>query len=120
MVLIMRQLRSAILAFSTHVFPLVGTPLLIWIWWRIAAGDWRLVALVFLVPVVFGYVVVWVASRVVKRWRMTGGWRIGGAYVHHGFIYAAKMSLVLLLAARNPSAIRNWADLTSVALLTRA
>src|SRR5205823_2606623 len=69
MVLIMRQLRPAILAFSTYVFPVVATPLLIWIWWRIAAGEWRLVALVFLVPVVFGYLVVWFASAVVKRWR---------------------------------------------------
>ncbi|MDQ6801611.1 MAG: hypothetical protein M3041_12310 [Acidobacteriota bacterium] len=116
----MRQLRPAILAFSTYVFPLVATPLLIWIWWRIAAGEWRLVALVFFVPVVFGYVAVWVASRVVKRWRMTGPWRIGGAYIHHGFIYATKLSFVLLLATRNPAAIRNGSDLTSVALLVGA
>jgi hypothetical protein len=116
----MRQLRPAILAFSTYVFPIVATPLLTWIWWRIAGGDWRLVALVLLVPVLFGYLVVWLASGVVKRWRMTSGWRIGGAYVHHGFIYASKMAFVLLLAARDPMAIRGWFELTSIALLVGA
>jgi hypothetical protein len=94
--------------------------LLTWIWWRIAAGNWRLVALVLLVPVLFGYLVVWFASSVVKRWRMTSGWRIGGAYVHHGFIYASKMAFVLLLAARDPMATRGWIDLTAVALLAGA
>jgi hypothetical protein len=120
MVLIMPQLRPAILAFSTYVFPIVATPLLAWIWWRIAGGDWRLVALVLLVPVLFGYLVVWLASGVVKRWRMTRGWRIGGAYVHHGFIYASKMAFVLLLATRHPMAVRGWRDLISVALLVGA
>jgi hypothetical protein len=120
MMLIMRQLRPAILDFSTYVFPIVATPLLTWIWWRIAAGNWRLVALVLLVPVLFGYLTVWIASRVVKRWRMTGPWRIGGAYIHHGFIYASKMVFVLLLATRNPAAVRTWVDLTSVAVLVGA
>jgi len=116
MMLIMRQLRPAILAFSTYVFPIVATPLLTWIWWRIAGGNWLLVSLVLLVPVLFGYVVVWIASNVKKRWRMTSGWRIGGAYVHHGFIYASKMAFVLLLATRDPMAIRTW-DLVALALL---
>jgi len=120
MVLIMLQLRPAILAFSTYVFPIVATPLLTWIWWRIGGGDWRLVALVLLVPVLFGYLVVWLASGVVKRWRMTSGWRIGGAYVHHGFIYASKMAFVLLLAARDPMAVRGWLDFISLALLVGA
>lgn len=120
MVFIMRLPRAAILDFSTYVFPIVATPLLIWIWWRMAAGEWRLVALVFFVPVVFGYLTILIASRYAKRWRMTGPWRIGGAYVHHGFIYASKLSFVLLLATRNPSAVRTWIDLTSVALLAGA
>jgi hypothetical protein len=108
------------LAISTYVFPLVATPLLGWAWWRIAGGNWRLVALVMIVPIAFGYLVAWLATSLVKRWRMTGGWRIGGAYVHHGFIYGSKMAFVLLLATRDPMGIRSWVDLISVALLVGA
>jgi len=117
MVIIMRQF---LLAISTYIFPIFATPLLIWLWWKIAGGQWSLVALVMLVPVLFGYFTAFVATRVVKRWRMTTGPRIGGAYVHHGFIYASKMAFVLLLITRDPMAIRIWFDWMSVALLSGA
>jgi hypothetical protein len=107
------------LTVSTYVFPLVATPLLVWAWWRIAGGDWRLVALVLAVPLVFGYIVAWVATGVIKRWRVTSGWRIGGAHVHHGFVYASKMAFVLLLATRDPLSVRHW-DFVAVVLLVGA
>ncbi len=115
----MSRLARASLATSTYIFPLVGSPLLVWAWWRIAGGDWRLVALVLAVPLVFGYVVAWVATGVVKRWRVTSGWRIGGAHIHHGFVYASKMAFVLLLATRSPISLRRW-DFVAVVLLVGA
>jgi len=117
MVIIMRQF---LLAFSTYIFPIFATPLLTWLWWKIAGAQWNLVALVMLVPVLFGYCTAFVATMVVKRWRMTTGPRIGGAYVHHGFIYASKMAFVLLLVTRDPMAIRIWFDWMSLALLAGA
>jgi hypothetical protein len=36
------------------------------------------------VPVLFGYLMPWIAMGVVKRWRFTGGPRVGSYYVHHG------------------------------------
>jgi len=114
MVNIMRQF---LLAFSTYIFPIFATPLLTWLWWKVAGGQWSLVALVMLVPLLFGYFTAFVATGVVKRWRMTTGPRIGGAYVHHGFIYASKMAFVLLLITRDPMAIRIWFDWLAVALL---
>src|SRR3989442_15923774 len=82
-IIIMRHL---LLSVSTYIFPIFGTPLLIWVWWRIANGNWRLVALVIAVPLLFGYFTGFVATSLLKRWRMSSGWRVGGAYVHHGFI----------------------------------
>ena len=116
----MNIMRHLLLRVSTYIFPIFGTPLLIWVWWRIADGNWRLVALVIAVPLLFGYFTGFVATSLLKRWRMTSGWRVGGAYVHHGFIYASKMALVLLLAAHDPMAIRTWFDFISVALLVGA
>jgi len=113
------SLARRLLAVSTYVFPVVASPLLVWAWWRIAGRDWPLVALVLGVPLVFGYIVAWVATGVIKRWRVTGGWRIGGAHVHHGFVYASKMAFVLLLATRDPLSLRRW-DFVAVVLLVGA
>jgi len=112
--------RRAALAVSTYVFPLVATPLLAWAWWRIGHRDWRPVLLVLGVPAIFGYATGIVAARVVKRWRMAGRWQIGGIHPHHGFIYASKMAFVLLLATRDPLAVRGWVDLLSIAILVGA
>lgn len=113
----MSRVAPALLAFSTWVFPVVGFPLLVWAWLRVAGGDWRVVALVLGVPVVFGYLMPGLSTRVARRWRFTGGWRIGGTYVHHGFVYASKMAFVLLLALHDPAAAATWPGAFAVVLL---
>jgi hypothetical protein len=65
-----------------------------------------------LVPIVYGYLIAVFATAIVKRWRMTGPFRIGGAYAQHGFIYGSKLAFVLLLVAP--------LDLVSAALLAGA
>lgn len=102
---------------STYVFPIVAFPLLTWAWWKIGGGDWRIPAFMMGVPLVFGYLMPGIATNVVRRWRFTGGWRIGEFYAHHGVIYSAKMSFVLILAMREPGDVDTWLDVTAVILL---
>jgi hypothetical protein len=96
------SLARPLLFFSTWVFPIVGFPLLARAWLAVAGGDWRVVGLVLGVPVAFGYLMPGLSTNAVRRWYFTSGWRIGGYYVHHGFVYASKMAFVLLLALHDP------------------
>lgn len=104
----MVSLRDAMLFFSTYLFPIAGFPLVAYGWWRATDGSLASVALVLGVPLVLGYVVPGLGSSVLKLWRVTGPWRVGGVYAHHGFIYASKMGFVLLIAVRDPAAMRGW------------
>jgi hypothetical protein len=111
------SLARPLLFFSTWIFPILGFPLLAWAWLAVAGGDWRVVALVLGVPVVFGYLMPGLSTNAVRRWYFTGGWRIGGYYVHHGFVYASKMAFVLLLALHDPGAAATWSGLAATTLL---
>jgi hypothetical protein len=114
-------MRRILLFTSTYLFPIAGFPLLAWAWWRVGGGQWRLVALVLGVPLIFGYLIPGAATNMLRRWQFTGPWRIGNYYLHHGFVYASKMSLVLLLAFHRPSAIRTWyASLAAIVLVAAA
>ena len=113
----MSRVAPALLFFSTWIFPVVSLPLLAWAWLTVAGGDWRIVALVLGVPVVFGYLMPGLSTNAVRRWYFTSGPRIGGYYVHHGFVYASKMAFVLLLALHDPRVAATWTGATATALL---
>jgi hypothetical protein len=110
------RVAPALLFFSTWIFPILGFPLLVWAWLAVA-GDWRVVALVLGVPVAFGYLIPGITTNAVRRWYFTSGWRIGGYYVHHGFVYASKMAFVLLLALHDPRAAATWTGAAATVLL---
>lgn len=92
--------RGLLLFISTFAFPAIAFPLVTYVWWRISE-SWPFVAVVMGVPVVFGYLMPWMATSVFKRWRFTSGPRVGSYYVHHGFIYASKLAFALLLVVRS-------------------
>ena len=100
-------------------FPAIGFPLVTYAWWR-SSNSWPFVVVVMGVPVVFGYVMPWVATSVVRRWRFTSGPRVGSYYVHHGFIYGAKLAFALLLVIRSLDAIVSTFEILSVMLVAGA
>jgi hypothetical protein len=104
---------------STFLFPIVGFPLVTYAWWR-ASGSWPFVAVVMGVPVVFGYLMPGVATQFVKRWRFTSGPRIGAYYVHHGFIYGAKLAFGLLVVVRSLASVNSLLDAIAVIATTGA
>jgi hypothetical protein len=104
---------------STYLFPAVAFPLVAYAW-RARGGSWRFVALVMGVPVLFGYLMPWIATSVVKRWRFTSGPRMGSYYVHHGFIYGSKLSFALLLVVRSIGSTVTPLDAAAVVLVSGA
>lgn len=113
----MVSVRDAALTFSTWVFPALAFPLLVWGFFDM--GGWRFALVALGVPLVFGYLAPGVAVVALRRWRFTTGPRIGGLYVHHGFLYSAKLGFVLFLAMRAPLTIGAWEAL-GVAILVGA
>ena len=104
---------------STYLFPAVAFPLVTYAW-RASGASWPFVVVVMGVPVLFGYVMPWVATSIVKRWRFTSGPRMGSYYVHHGFIYGSKLSFALLLVVRSMGSIVTPLDAAAVVLVSGA
>lgn len=61
-------------------------------------------------PFFFGYIAPGIGTNVLKMWRFRDTWTIGNYYIHHGFIYAATMGLVLYIAFI-PPAQNDWLTL---------
>jgi hypothetical protein len=83
-------------AFKMFVFfvPVPGCVLSFFLWrWRTSSTLFALFAV--LLPLVYGYAMPGIATSLMGKWRFKGGIRLGGIYVHHGFIYASKLSLLL-------------------------
>ena len=104
---------------STYLFPAVGFPLVTYAW-HASGASWPFTILVMAVPVLFGYLMPWVATSVVRRWRFTSGPRVGSYYLHHGFIYGSKLAFALLLVARSMESIVTPFHAIAVILVTGA
>jgi hypothetical protein len=109
-----------LLFFSTYLFPAIGFPLLSYLWWRSSGGSWPFVLVAMGIPVVFGYLMPGIATQYVKRWRFTSGPRIGAYYIHHGFVYASKLALVLFLVVRSLAAAQSAFDVAAIIVITGA
>jgi hypothetical protein len=113
-------LRTSLLFVSTFLFPAVGFPLILYAWWRMSGGSWTFAVTVMAIPVVFGYLMPGIAVHVTKRWRFTSGPRVGSYYVHHGFVYGAKLAFVLLLVVRSLERVESAWDVIAVIVVTGA
>ena len=113
-------LRTSLLFISTFLFPAVGFPLIAYAWWRMSGESWTFAGTVMALPVVFGYLMPGIAVHVTKRWRFTSGPRVGSYYVHHGFVYGAKLAFVLLLVVRSLPSVDSVWDIAAVIVVTGA
>jgi hypothetical protein len=114
------RLRTSLLFVSTFLFPAIGFPLITYAWWRMSGGSWTFAATVMALPVVFGYLMPGIAVHVTKRWRFTSGPRVGSYYVHHGFVYGAKLAFVLLLVVRSLERVESVWEVIAVIVVTGA
>ncbi|RJX18067.1 MAG: hypothetical protein C4575_11315 [Desulforudis sp.] len=61
------------------------------IWWR-ETKSLMITSTAVGLPLLYGYVIPGIGINILQNWRFTNGVRIGGMYLHHGFMYASKMS----------------------------
>lgn len=73
-------------------FPL--TVLMFWLWWA-RTGSVAFAAYTLAAGLVFGYTVPGIGTNLLGLWRFSGPWMLGSYYLHHGFLYAPYLSLVL-------------------------
>lgn len=78
--------------------------------WQKQTDSGIVTAYALLLPLSYGYLMPFIAINVLKRWRFKKGIMVGGMYLHHGFMYASKLSFfgflpLLLLGKGNP----DWA-----------
>ena len=66
--------------------------------WAAWSRNGTFALFVMLLPLFYGYVVPGIATNILHKWRFKGAWVVGHYYVHHGFLYAANMSPLLLLS----------------------
>jgi hypothetical protein len=66
--------------------------------WAAWSGNRVFALFVLLLPVFYGYVVPGIATNILHKWRFRGPWVVGHYYIHHGFLYAANMSPLLMLS----------------------
>lgn len=71
--------------------PVPTTVVMTYVWWKRTESLMITTTAIFL-PLLYGYVIPGIGITVLKKWRFTKGYRIGGMYWHHGFMYASKMS----------------------------
>lgn len=83
--------------FRIYVLPL---PLAIAMYfaWAAWSHDRTFALFVMLLPLGYGYIVPGIATNLLHKWRFKGAWVVGHYYIHHGFLYAANMSPLLLLS----------------------
>lgn len=103
-----------------YVFPWLCLPCVFLAWAELSA-SWTFACFVLGVPIIYGYVAPGVATNILKKWRFRGAWVVGAYYWHHGFMYAANMSPLLLLAfLGTPEGPLSMATCVRVALVTAA
>ena len=87
----------AYLILIDFVLPLPMTVLMYHLWYR-RTGSALFSAYVLTLGVLFGYIFPGIRTNVLHLWRFNGPFRVKNYFLHHGFIYAAYLALVLYVA----------------------
>ena len=98
---------------GNKIYPFVALPVLIWFWIR--SGGLGFMCFVLGLPLLFGYIVPGIGTNVIKMWRFKDRWTVGNFFIHHGFIYAATMGSVMLIAFVPPASHDWWGWLANMA-----
>jgi hypothetical protein len=80
-----------------YLAPVILAPLSFWLWRREYAGDLRLVAAAWLVPVLWAYIVPGIGTNVRKVWEFNTRLRLGRFRPHHGFVFGSATAMLAWL-----------------------
>jgi hypothetical protein len=74
-------------------FPLFAA--MFYLWYLRVGHNWFFASFVLVLPLVWGYVVPGIGTNILKMWRFEGRWKMGNYHIHHGFMYAGPLALIL-------------------------
>jgi hypothetical protein len=77
-----------------YAAPAVLAPLTFWLWWREYAGELRLVAVAWLIPILWAYIVPGIGTNVLKVWEFNTRFKLGRFRPHHGFVFGSATALL--------------------------
>lgn len=92
-----------VLSIYQYVAPAVLAPVSFMLWHREYAGDLRLVAAAWLVPVLWAYIVPGIGTNVLKVWEFDVRLRLGRFRPHHGFVFGSATSMFAWLVHAGPA-----------------
>jgi hypothetical protein len=92
-----------ILSVYQYVAPAVLAPASFMLWHREYAGDLRLVAAAWLVPVLWAYIVPGIGTNVLKVWEFDVRMRLGRFRPHHGFVFGSATAMFAWLVHAGPA-----------------
>lgn len=76
-----------------YLAPAILTPLSFWLWWKTYMGDFRLVLVAWLTPILFAYIVPAVGTNILKVWEFDTRLRLGRFRPHHGFVFGSATAM---------------------------
>jgi len=78
-----------VLSAYQYVAPAILAPLSFFLWYREYSGDLKLVAVAWLIPVLWAYIVPGIGTNVLKVWEFDTRLRLGRFRPHHGFVFGS-------------------------------
>ena len=94
-------MKTALLIYQ-YIAPALLAPVSFVLWKREYAGDWKLVALAWVVPVLWAYILPGIGTNVLKVWEFDVRVRLGRFRPHHGFVFGSFTALFAWLVRAGP------------------
>ena len=92
---------------ALHVYQYVGpavlAPLSLLLWQREYAGELKLTAAAWLVPVLWAYIVPGIGANVFKMWEFDTRLRLGRFRPHHGFVFGSATAMIAWAVHAGPA-----------------
>ncbi len=83
--------RSRVLDWYQYAAPAILTPLSFYLWFD---GRWTSVAVPWLVPILWAYIVPGIGTNALKMWEFDTRLRLGRFRPHHGFVFGSATSML--------------------------
>ena len=86
-----------------YVAPAVLAPVSFLLWQREYAGDLKLTAAAWLVPMLWAYIVPGIGTNVLKMWEFDTRLRLGRFRPHHGFVFGSATAMIAWVVHAGPA-----------------
>lgn len=97
-----------------YLAPVVLSPLSFWLWWKRYEGNFNLVLVAWLIPILYAYIVPGVGTNLLKVWEFNTRFRLGRFRPHHGFVFGSATAMLAWLG--HGASAATWGDILRCSL----